>query len=551
MSAKRKLEFNAPISAFAAARAKLASRGLRRDDPLDYDSEEGMKIEDGESSADEIVPTEYSTWRETKDNLNVTERGQKVHLQHKQTLAILGQYTIKVNKGVVSISGGFLTPKSKIQKVVAPSTEPIPVLRCASADGAEVDLMSANEDEDFSRLLSPLFRGIWSCQCPICSETDAKFTFRKILDSKQLCQKHYLDIQEYPNSWLRLINRLDADLQSARKRRHLVVCGRNRTKRSLFSRYLTNKLLSDGSKSVTFLDFDSEFTLPGHIGRFQVSKLLTEPTFARDCKRYQQTNRWHRVNSISSPFSRAAIKDLFTSLPTDSTSVVIQCPDWFQGSGNQLVADIIAMSKATDIITLSEPPAQALQSIKELKPVPIYHDLTDSQTVSLAKTSRTHNELIDMNFMAYFHTNSERRYQLNVKPISHWRPYVVAFNDIAGVFIPSDISYSYPNMLSRMLNKSIVSVVLLDEKHSLLNIEIGEGDFIPFTRSSMPDPSKSQCIGVILIRSIDLDRKAFFILGSTGPASQFPSSRLVLVWGGSPAPSWADREDLEYTATKG
>jgi hypothetical protein len=154
---------------------------------LDYDSEAGMTAEMDEDEGDnsdalEALRKEYSSWKPLDNNISETRTGQRIHMIYGQTLAILGQFDLSVLSGVVSISGAYCSSKSPIQRVIAPLTAPLPVIRCASSDGAGLDLLNVPEKENLERLgrVSGLFRDIWSCQCPNCAEMGEKYTFRKV-----------------------------------------------------------------------------------------------------------------------------------------------------------------------------------------------------------------------------------------------------------------------------------------------------------------------------------------------------------------------------------
>lgn len=156
---------------------------------LDYDSEAGMadkQLPDqgyaGSSESHLTLKKELSSWKPLDGNISSTQIGQRIHMTYGQTLAILGQFDLNVHNGVISIYGAFLGPKSPIRRVISPSTEPLPVIRCVSSDGAQIDLLNVPADENFESLgrISGHFRDIWSCKCPNCQEMGDDFTFRKV-----------------------------------------------------------------------------------------------------------------------------------------------------------------------------------------------------------------------------------------------------------------------------------------------------------------------------------------------------------------------------------
>jgi hypothetical protein len=110
-----------------------------------------------------------------------------------------------------------------------------------------------------------------------------------------------------------------------------------------------------------------------------------------------------------------------------------------------------------------------------------------------------------------------------------------------------------PNMLTKLLNGTIVSIVHVDKEYILPDIMLGEGDdipyFVPGPRgfSDLPDPSHSGAVGIGLIRSIDAEQRLFLVVGATDIADYAPD-RLILVAGGFDIPNWAYNEDSEYQA---
>jgi hypothetical protein len=140
-------------------------------------------------------------------------------------------------------------------------------------------------------------------------------------------------------------------------------------------------------------------------------------------------------------------------------------------------------------------------------------------------------------------------------PISSWRPYSVSFQedrkDFKAIVVLGEVPPMYSNMLSRLVNGGLVSVLLVDVDYQSPEVILGEGDELPYFPPSsqgyfeLPDPSKTKAVGLVLIRSIDLETKSMLILGASG-ISQFPPERLLLVSGGMESPGWAYTEDHEY-----
>jgi hypothetical protein len=168
---------------------------------LDYDSEAGMSPEfGGDDESENLIDAhdsspaqvQLSTWvpssdvHPSKSNGNVQrlcQGEQRVKFIYGQTLAVLGQYDLKVLSGVITVYGATITPKSDARRIVAPSTHPLPVLRCVSGDGAEAQFLSVlREDESLKSMerVSPLFKDIWHCECGKFALDELGHSFTKV-----------------------------------------------------------------------------------------------------------------------------------------------------------------------------------------------------------------------------------------------------------------------------------------------------------------------------------------------------------------------------------
>jgi hypothetical protein len=195
----------APLSAFAAtkARQKIATTVFQQDDQttellnetvtnetgLDYDSEQGMNEEPWERKLNEedISDVAFGSWIPNDKNLSVQGFEEKLTLLHGETITAVGEFTLTVVSGAISILGATLTPSSGSLKVTTPTTEPIAVIRSMTADGAYIILTHLiHEDESFQSLsrVSPLFDGIWRNHSQP-SRKDLKSTFDIVCEPRK------------------------------------------------------------------------------------------------------------------------------------------------------------------------------------------------------------------------------------------------------------------------------------------------------------------------------------------------------------------------------
>jgi hypothetical protein len=375
---------------------------------------------------------------------------------------------------------------------------------------------------------------------------------------------------EFPLSWQQVISKL-TDLITNGKRRIILVCGAVRSGKSCFFRLLANKVLPIATESdpypLPLLDLDPrrpELFLPGHIGLSFMQKPLLQAPFTRHSLTSSSSDGTHFVGYerqiLSSPHFLAAVSDLFSRVrtevftPNSSVPIIVHCPGWYQRRGNDMVIRIIALSRATDIVFLSDPPPAVLDKIRHMTPPPACHQIP-SNSVRVFQSPRTREQLSDMSLVSYFHRRPQVPQQLELTPISSWRPHAVSYSeqarDFSGILIMGEIPRMYSRLLSKLLNGTLVSIVLVDEEYISPDVMLGEGDHIPYfdpeSRGSpdLPDPSHSRTVGLALIRSIDVEKKLLFVLGASNIA-KYPSDRLILVACGMNAPSWAYTEDLEY-----
>jgi hypothetical protein len=131
--------------------------------------------DDGESDDEISVVTRPAAqssielWKELlnscpdKQSFSVFDGGERVKMRNGQTLCVAGQYYIRVLSGAVILCRALLSSRSPVQRIVAPTTEAIPVIRCVVTGGAEIEISNVGRHEDFETLgiVSPLFLGMW------------------------------------------------------------------------------------------------------------------------------------------------------------------------------------------------------------------------------------------------------------------------------------------------------------------------------------------------------------------------------------------------------
>jgi hypothetical protein len=183
------------LSAFAAkkARSNLAendvptngayppSNGYPVKDGLDYDSEDGMQSDSDIVLESETVDLEFGSWIPRSKNLSDTSGETKIRFLHGDTISIVGECHITVKSGIIAVNGAILISSLEPHRIIAPSTEPVPLIRCVSSEGAAIVVTSISEHSSLQSLkrLSPLFSGIWG------NETHSK-SFKIVCNSSRI-----------------------------------------------------------------------------------------------------------------------------------------------------------------------------------------------------------------------------------------------------------------------------------------------------------------------------------------------------------------------------
>jgi hypothetical protein len=153
------------------------------DPSQDYLSDDLSHQEPEEAARPELSvsapPVRFSTWTPTKHNIiSSTPNCDRFFMSNGETLCILGQYRLRVHDGLVTVAGVFLAQGAAAVDVFAPATSSLPVIKCISSEGAEIELSHpiGHTKVSISGLgrLSPLYGSICG------NSLDSKFPFTKV-----------------------------------------------------------------------------------------------------------------------------------------------------------------------------------------------------------------------------------------------------------------------------------------------------------------------------------------------------------------------------------
>lgn len=242
--------------------------------------------------------------------------------------------------------------------------------------------------------------------------------------------------------------------------------------------------------------------------------------------------------------------------------LIVNCAFWFQASGYYLTTNLTETLKPSHVLCFASGPVKVLQWVQKAAGSTKVEILPPQPFLSTNKSSRTAAEVNEMHLLSYFHSehSGKKSAKWSAVPLAHLRPFNISYgeksSEFAGVFIFGEVPVMYPNMLSTLLNGSIVSLVAVEDASAFKNRKTlrGKDDEIPYFTvgprgyTNPFDACKSRVIGLGLIRGIDTKAQTMQIITPV-PAKQIaavPWDQLVLAFGGFESPGWAYMEETYY-----
>jgi polynucleotide 5'-hydroxyl-kinase GRC3/NOL9 len=398
-----------------------------------------------------------------------------------------------------------------------------------------------------------------------------------------------------PGAW----NKKLSGLAAARRKATPVIflCGPKSSGKSTFGRLLANRFITDrgGARnkpwsSVMVLDLDPgqpEYSPPGVVS---LSKISTPNLSPSDCHPTltpaQGQVRAHAIASVTpaldpSHFIECAL-DLFAHYqrgPDANCPLVINTPGWIQGTGLDILSELITALRPTEVLYMSQDgPSETvstLQSASQTPVPPIPFTTLPSQPTDTAPP-RTPSHLRTMQTMSYFHLFPTQSQTWDPTPLTDHRPWRVRYTTgFRGI-----LCYDHQpaaNLLAEAINGTILALVKLesssralrdllppppphspnppsssdpnpDQTHNDEKKENQQGEIplIPNPQGRTLDPRYSQLLGLVLVRGVDVMRQELQLLTplSGDVIAGLEGKELVLVAGRFDTPSWAYAEDL-------
>lgn len=543
---------------------------------------------------------QLSSFKPTESNCQVKANGVAVlNCPDGERLVILGSYGIEVKSGEAAIAGATLFPGQATHWVHAPHCHALPVLRCSEQSVIELHTHPSAPALRFLENLSPLFGSLWNEVNK--REKMAKQSYQILSTSADGPKKAILQDLRSPAEW----NKKISDVLKGKQKKPpvLLVCGPKSSGKSTFSRLLANRLVTSRDSNetrvwpgVSILDIDPgqpEFSPPGVISHVHLEEPNLAPPFGHPNLEASSIIRSHALASIT-PASdtehyQDCVMDLYSSYQSSHNNrpLLINTPGWIQGTGLGLLMDLIAKVSPTEVIYMSEDgPEDTVDGLKSECTVTSFTSLP-SQSSEYA--SRTALHLRQMQAMSYFHMDPELSHgtliRWDSKPLTSKPPLLVHYDKVDGGIL-GVVCYGYqpgPELLADSIHGTIVAIVEIEDRRAFCNTTLADKELeeesgephveqpqdlksftrrtpekIPYIRCGTTlSPRFSRCIGLALVRGIDIQHSLFALVSPLSTVLVSPLStdylagkEIVLVAGKFDVPTWAYTEDHYYRSFK-
>lgn len=530
-----------------------------------------MEHEEVEPPRPKLQPVTLSTFVPRTGNVvQGDESCLQFILQENETATFIGDYEISLTSGIVTIYGSVLRPSTGAQRVYAPSISALPQIQ-ARQPNTTVRISSVRSGLRKLAKLSPLFRNIWNTD----GEPGRSFQLLQTSDDDGLRRAIYpLEIDRDMDLVLRT---LSAKSVSERHQPRIMTIGGKSTGKSTFNRILCNHLNSwTPAKKCCYLDLDPgqpEFGPPGQVSLVEVSAPILGPSLTHPASSQSTSFRLVRSHTIAATtfkddptHYKECAKDLIRHANRAYPLIVNAC-GWTSGLGGSVILDFFVDLSITDAALMEPLDANLVQLLQSAARDAAIHRIPRRAP---KPSTRSPAESRAMQTMAYFHmrhVDNSDSLKVTGKPVSHMRHWNVSFADpTAG--IAAVMSYNHspnPEFLAETIDGSIVAIIVVET-----NETVDSGSFstkmlrdvsgrtsrtpegIPYVEAGdvgvnqTLDPKHSYCIGLALVRGIDVTNKSLQLITplSERQIGEVTDKSIVLVRGSFDAPGWAYLEDV-------
>ncbi|KAH7401536.1 hypothetical protein BKA66DRAFT_450845 [Pyrenochaeta sp. MPI-SDFR-AT-0127] len=536
----------------------------------------------------------FCNWgNDTKNVLSDTASELTVNLHKHSTIALIGCFDLRVQRGAININGANIGTvgrdgqRNSTHRVSVSATHPI--LKIRGLDGINhVQFRTCKVPMPLTSI-SPLFANIWNLELASAENRSFSVITRSDADPRY----RYLSPEVTHEDWSRAIENCTSSPSVT------MVTGSTSSGKSTFARKLMNRYLTGLGKTarpvpaVFYLDLDptrQEYAPSGQISLLLLRDLNLGPNYTHpatlpdiESGKGNETIRAHPI-----PLNLAKYMEYYHSCVNDlilayrdmysrdtAIPLIIDAYSSLYDSNFELLNKVLARIKPHNIVHLggaqviNTESATKLHSLQttSLQYRSTLHEL--SAQPPLTTPLRTKSELRAMQMQSFFHlktSNDKPREQENLawasEPLSHLMPWEFCYQDtndrvqdIVG-FVVYDEPVE-PASLIHGLNGSILHVV---ESTSFI-ISAPRTNFARSTKSLIPylpkskssgmvealDPRTSKLVCTAMVRGFDLERKVIqMLVPKTHDKLLYNLSpeRTVLVSGCCDMPEWLYLEDV-------
>ena len=359
----------------------------------------------------------------------------------------------------------------------------------------------------------------------------------------------------------------------------IFICGPKGSGKSSLTRFLSNALqklreVKSDSKALYLLDLDPgqpEFTCPGELSLIKCQDYnlgfpFTHPRASPEAG--HELIRSQFVGNLSprtdpDHYYECCIQlfKLYKKLcknEDDHAHVIVNTPGWVQGTGLDILSDLIRTIRPDKVIfTSKDGPEEAVDTLEDVcAQAKVEFNQVSSQPYS--EVARSASDLRSMQTMSYFHLDPAESGQLrwNSRLLNDTKALIVPYTGPkAGIFAVQILGDEQkPDLYESILHGSVVGIAIL-EVNNPPKVQLTPRQ-LPYIDSQPLKPIHTRCLGQAYIR--DIATQCFHLItpipGATIHKLWTQGAKIVLVKGHLDTPTWAYKEEIEYeksTMSKG
>ena len=431
----------------------------------------------------------------------------------------------------------------------------------------------------------------------------------KLHSSKDEPQKTILQPVISSPEWNQALSRFTAP--SNRKTPIIMICGPKGSGKSTFAKLLMNRLLSPAAENINraseiekapgmaILDLDSgqpEYSVQGQLSLIHLNELNFGPQFTHPVPGNQsRIIRAHTVGAVTPSLDPAlymeCVLDLFAHYHNLLSTIpkcplVINTPGWVFGTGLEILVELITKCQPTEVVYMSlDGPREVVETLQEAAKTTSILTLPAQGS---EYTTRTAAHLRTMQALSYFHLkpSNERNLAWDGRPLTSLPPWEVGYSGkSAGILGIMCYGKQPPaSLLLEAINGSLLAIVVVEDMiaipgcssekegdstdRGLTDLDTSQLHFqmqklqtpliIHTPKENLPyfnpentislSPRHSHCLGLALLRGIDIPRQKLQLLTPISPKIiqdiNEEGKFIILVSGKLDTPGWAYVEEL-------